>query len=1076
MNNDIKDLHNKLFKPKPKAEPPKEVRVIEHKITHHHTLSEVVGPKGDKGDRGEVGPKGDKGDTGLQGKQGDKGDIGASGIKGSKGDKGDVGPQGLTGPRGDTGEKGDKGDSGDVSEEYLSGLISKSLLAVPTSEHGPDHKDFWTLGGGQKFKLTNRKTTNSPAYALIAYAKPRAAELKQLIAGSGITITDDGNSLTLTSTGGGGGGGVVSFTSPNSTLTVAGTTNLTADINLSTANTWLAPINSSYSSIASTAALLFSGTPYAGTGTTSFPLVLFSTTGATAVSSWNTGGTYIGINAPVDFTGNVIDYRLNGSASAVTNFSVTSTGQINSTSGIFVSGTLGYQFLGGDAYIRTVNSGNDLTLFSDTGTRIMGIGTAIVTSPANANLQLGGVDATSPVAQTISIQNVITGTSNTAGVNLTIDAGQGTGTGAGGSIIFKTAPAGSSSSTQNALATAVTIDATKTVTFAGLGSGLTKVTSGAFSVATANTDYQSPITLTTTGTSGAATFSAITNVLNIPQYSGGGSSAFSALTGSTNTTAAMVVGTGASLATSGSGTIVATSTPASGITGTTLASSVVTSSLTTVGTIASGTWQATPITPTYGGTGLATLTAHAVMLGEGTSNVAFATVGTSGRLLIDQGASSDPSFNVMSGDATIINTGAITVTKASGVAFGTAAFQNTGTSGANLPFLNGTNTWSGAQTNSTTGAASASAETLTGAPYAAGTATTNFPLLYFNTTGASAPTTMSTAGTYFGVNAASGFIGRFFEMFVNGVSKFYVDSTGAFNITGTGGFSGNAISAAGAFTASNKITSSYAGAASTAVFSATGALLTGGTGTTNFPQYLAQHTGTAVTTWSTAGTYFGVNADSGFTGNYIDLRLNGGSTLCTVNYQGNLTLAGSITLSANNIITDTTTGTKIGTATSQKLGFFNATPIVQPTGDVVTALTNLGLVATPTITATTNANLTGPVTSSGNATTLVDSLPFSAGSTTAVGNQTYYLMTKAAFSGTINSVLAAQTTSGTITLAIKINGTNVTGLSAISVTATPADSTASGANTFAAGDIITAVTTSAATDLGLSYNLKFTRT
>jgi len=57
-------------------------------------------------------------------------------------------------------------------------------------------------------------------------------------------------------------------------------------------------------------------------------------------------------------------------------------------------------------------------------------------------------------------------------------------------------------------------------------------------------------------------------------------------------------------------------------------------------------------------------------------------------------------------------------------------------------------------------------------------------------------------------------------------------------------------------------------------------------------------------------------------------------------------------------ITDTKTGdialttdigTKIGTATSQKIGFFNATPIVQPSGDIVTALQNLGLVASPTI-------------------------------------------------------------------------------------------------------------------------------
>ncbi|WP_435007989.1 beta strand repeat-containing protein [Tundrisphaera lichenicola] len=49
----------------------------------------------------------------------------------------------------------------------------------------------------------------------------------------------------------------------------------------------------------------------------------------------------------------------------------------------------------------------------------------------------------------------------------------------------------------------------------------TSDTSGAATAATAGTDYQAPITLTTTGSSGAATF--IGNTLNIPQYSGGGS-------------------------------------------------------------------------------------------------------------------------------------------------------------------------------------------------------------------------------------------------------------------------------------------------------------------------------------------------------------------------------------------------------------------------------------------------------------------------------------------------------------------------------------------------------------------------
>jgi len=49
-------------------------------------------------------------------------------------------------------------------------------------------------------------------------------------------------------------------------------------------------------------------------------------------------------------------------------------------------------------------------------------------------------------------------------------------------------------------------------------SGLIKASSGVLSAAVANTDYQSPITLTTTGTSGAATFNGTT--LNIPQYAG----------------------------------------------------------------------------------------------------------------------------------------------------------------------------------------------------------------------------------------------------------------------------------------------------------------------------------------------------------------------------------------------------------------------------------------------------------------------------------------------------------------------------------------------------------------------------
>jgi len=50
---------------------------------------------------------------------------------------------------------------------------------------------------------------------------------------------------------------------------------------------------------------------------------------------------------------------------------------------------------------------------------------------------------------------------------------------------------------------------------------------------------------------------------------------------------------------------------------------------------------------------------------------------------------------------------------------------------------------------------------------------------------------------------------------------------------------------------------------------------------------------------------------------------------------------GDLTISANNIITDTTTGTKIGTAAGQKIGLWNATPDVQPTTGI-TGATRVG--------------------------------------------------------------------------------------------------------------------------------------
>lgn len=94
--------------------------------------------------------------------------------------------------------------------------------------------------------------------------------------------------------------------------------------------------------------------------------------------------------------------------------------------------------------------------------------------------------------------------------------------------------------------------------------------------------------------------------------------------------------------------------------------------------------------------------------------------------------------------------------------------------------------------------------------------------------------------------------------------------------------------------------------------------------------------------WSNAGGGTVVNvyglyitAISGATTSNYAIYTNAG----LVHFGDSLDLASgkNITLVAGNIITDTTTGAKIGAATSQKLGFWNATPIVQPTTAVTAA-------------------------------------------------------------------------------------------------------------------------------------------
>lgn len=95
----------------------------------------------------------------------------------------------------------------------------------------------------------------------------------------------------------------------------------------------------------------------------------------------------------------------------------------------------------------------------------------------------------------------------------------------------------------------------------------------------------------------------------------------------------------------------------------------------------------------------------------------------------------------------------------------------------------------------------------------------------------------------------------------------------------------------------------------------------------------------------------GLLTDSGAT----PLNLDGGnltaSTVAATNLAATNLTASLDAADAVNIAVGTTTGTKIGTAVTQKIGFWNVTPVVQPAG------ANQGVAANGTTTTATTTNL-----------------------------------------------------------------------------------------------------------------------
>lgn len=293
-------------------------------------------------------------------------------------------------------------------------VTTNANLTGPITSTGNATSIASQTGTGTKFVMDTSPTLVTPVLGVATVTTINKVTLTAPATGSTLTILD-GKTLTANSSLTLAGTDSTTMTFPGISATMAG---------LGIAQTFSAANIFSATGAASTPGLAVTGAPFTGGSTTTTkPQTLLETTGATS-ASWGTAGTMLGINAPSGFSGALIDAQNNGTSF----FRINSTGTVTAT-----------------AYNVS------------TGGTIVWAGRGVLSSPAAGGIKLGNADVAAPIAQTLSVQDVAAGTTNTAGVTTTLIGSLSTGSGTSGDIVLQTGGTGAASTVKNTAVTALTI-------------------------------------------------------------------------------------------------------------------------------------------------------------------------------------------------------------------------------------------------------------------------------------------------------------------------------------------------------------------------------------------------------------------------------------------------------------------------------------------------------------------------------------------------------------------------------------------------------------------------------------------